>query len=221
MAREVKISPSLLSADMSKLGEDVRRLQDAGADMLHVDVMDGHFVPNITIGPFVVEAIRKIAAIPLDVHLMITDPDKYLEPFADAGSDHITFHIEAVEEAGGLIKEIQSKNITAGICVSPDTPAEALADVAGDVDMILVMSVYPGFGGQKFMERVLPKTEALRAMAPERVNIEIDGGITADNVARAGAAGANVIVAGTAVFKADDMAAAIEQLRTNCRNALK
>ncbi|MEW6356995.1 MAG: ribulose-phosphate 3-epimerase [Planctomycetota bacterium] len=221
MARKVKISPSLLSADMAKLGEDVRRLQDAGADMLHVDVMDGHFVPNITIGPFVVEAIRSIATIPFDVHLMITDPGKYLNPFVDAGSDHITFHVETVEDAAGFIREVKSKNVTAGICVSPDTPADALKDVAGSVDMILVMSVYPGFGGQKFMERALPKVEALRAMAPGRVDIEIDGGITLDNVARVGAAGANVIVAGTAIFKANDMAAAIEQLRTNCRNTLK
>jgi len=220
MAREAKIAPSLLSADMSKLGDDVRRIEAAGADLLHVDVMDGHFVPNITLGPFVVDALRKVTSLPLDVHLMITDPEKYLGPFVDAGSDHITFHVETVEDPTALIDKIKSHGVTAGICVSPDTPADALKDVAGDVDMILVMSVYPGFGGQKFMPQALPKVEALRAMAPDSVDLEIDGGITLDNVAQAGAAGANVIVAGTAVFKADDMAAAIDTLRTTVRQAL-
>lgn len=219
MPREVKIAPSLLSADMSKLGEDVKRLQEAGADLLHVDVMDGHFVPNITLGPFVVAALRKVTSLPLDVHLMITDPEKYLGPFADAGSDHITFHVETVADPAALIGQIKSKKIGAGICVSPDTPAESLKDVAGLVDMILVMSVYPGFGGQKFMPRVLPKLRALRAMAPETVDLEIDGGITVDNIAEAAASGANVFVAGTAVFKAKDMAAAIGDLRRRAGRA--
>ena len=221
MGRDIKIAPSLLSADMSKLGEDVRRVGDAGADLLHVDVMDGHFVPNITIGPFVVEAIRKVTRLPLDVHLMITDPEKYLEPFVSAGSDHVTFHVEAVDDPAALVNRIKSKKVGAGICVSPDTPAEALKDVAGIVDMILVMSVYPGFGGQKFMPGALPKVKALRTMAPDAVDIEIDGGITMDNIGETAGAGANVIVAGTAIFKAEDMAGAIAALRSRARQALK
>ena len=211
MGKDVLVAPSLLSADFSKLGEEVRVVEDAGADWLHVDVMDGHFVPNITIGPVVVKAIKQNARVPLDVHLMISDPAKYVKDFADAGSDIITFHVEAVESPEDVIKRIRVCGKKAGISVKPNTPISAIRDYLNLVDMVLIMTVEPGFGGQKFMADVVPKIKELRSFY--KGDIEVDGGITSENSGDVIRAGANILVAGTAVFRKDDYKKAIAELK--------
>lgn len=198
------LSPSILAADFCKLGEQIKEVERAGAQYLHIDVMDGSFVPSISYGMPVIASIRKCSGLFFDVHLMIERPERYLQEFADCGADLINFHLEAVEDAAGVIEKIRSLGRKAGITIKPGTPAEAVAPYLDKVDMVLVMTVEPGFGGQKLMPECLDKVRAIRRMAQEKglqTDIEVDGGIREDNVELALQAGANVIVAGSAVFR--------------------
>ena len=199
----IKIAPSILSADFSKLGEEIKDVEKGGADYIHVDVMDGHFVPNITIGPLIVEAIRPITSLPLDVHLMIENPDNYIPTFAQAGADIITVHVEACPHLHRTIQLIKSHGIKAGIVLNPHTPVSVIEHVLEDIDMVLLMTVNPGFGGQKFIHSVLPKIKQVADMVKERnleVEIEVDGGVNAETARLCVEAGANVLVAGSAVY---------------------
>lgn len=212
----IQIAPSLLAADFGKLGEDALAAEAAGADMLHIDVMDGHFVPNITIGPGMVAAIKKRVSIPLDVHLMIQDPDKYITAFADAGADILTVHAEVLPHLHRTLQVIRSGNLKAGVSLNPASPLKNIEQVLGEVDLVLLMTVNPGFGGQKFIRGVLPKISELRKIVTEKgysLDIEVDGGITTATAGEAVAAGANVLVAGTAVFGSKDISFAIQALR--------
>jgi ribulose-phosphate 3-epimerase len=212
----VLIAPSILSADFAALGEAVAAVQRGGADLIHVDVMDGHFVPNITIGVPVVKSLRRIARVPLDVHLMIEDPDRYLEPFADAGAAMISVHVEALRHLHRTVHAIKARGVKAGVVINPATPVAALSDIAADVDYVLVMSVNPGFGGQTFIPRSESKVRDVRALldgAGNEAPVEIDGGIDLGNVARVVAAGARMIVAGSAVFATRDPEGAVRQLK--------
>ena len=211
-----KIAPSILSADFSRLGDEVRAVAAAGADYIHVDVMDGHFVPNITIGPLVVEAVRKVTDLPLDVHLMIDNPDKYIPDFAAAGSDIIVVHAEATNHLHRTIQLIKSLGKKAGVSLNPATPLQALDYVLGDLDLVLLMTVNPGFGGQSFIDACLPKIHALRAMLDDRgcdAELEVDGGVKTSNIASIAHAGADVFVAGSAVFGSNDYVATIAELK--------
>ena len=215
--KNVKIAPSILSADFSKLGEEVASLEKAGADLVHCDVMDGVFVNNITFGIKMVEDIRKKTSLPLDCHLMIVHPEKYVERFAKAGADIITVHYEACQDnLKDVLALIKSTGAKCGAVINPDTPVEKIKDVIPMCDMVLVMSVFPGFGGQKFIPECLDKLRQVKAIVNEcgkQIDIQIDGGVTAENVAEIKAAGANVIVAGSAVFKAEDRAKMIASLK--------
>jgi len=210
---DIKISPSLLSADFSKLAEEVLSVEQGGADWLHCDVMDGHFVPNITIGPFVIEAIKKVATVPLDVHIMISDPEKYAANFCDAGADILTFHLEATDDPEKVIQMIRKKGVKVGVSISPDTPVEKLHSVLGHVDLVLIMSVFPGFGGQEFIRRCVPKIEYVWKKCGGQIDIQVDGGVDLETIVEAAGAGANAFVAGTSVFKSSDRAGTIAQLR--------
>ena len=216
----VKIAPSILSADFAKLGEEIQAAEKAGADLIHVDVMDGHFVPNITIGPLVVKAARKIASIPLDVHLMIEDPDKYIKEFADSGADIITVHEEASVHLHRSIQNIRECGVKAAVSINPATPVQHLEIILPYIDMVLVMSVNPGFGGQKFIPDALSKIKDLKSMIAERnlkVNIEVDGGVNVDNVADVVKAGADIVVMGSAFYNSEDYAETVKMVRERCR----
>ena len=203
MAQNIKISPSILSADFSILGDEIKSLEQAGADLIHIDVMDGHFVPNITMGPPIIKVVRKCTKLPFDVHLMITPVEKYIKAFADAGSDIITIHPEATDNLKRAVGTIKSLGKKAGVSLNPKTPISALLDVINDIDLILIMSVNPGFAGQSFMSEVLPKVSELRRMINDKklkIDIEIDGGIDFETAPLAVKAGANILVSGTTIF---------------------
>jgi len=211
------IAPSLLACDFARVGQEIDRIIAGGADVVHVDVMDGHFVTNLSMGPPVVESIRKYTDAPLDVHIMVTDPAYYIERFADAGADSITFHVEATDEPLKLIGRLHELGLGAGVSVRPATGADALADVAHAADMVLVMTVEPGYGGQAFMTDMLDKIRDVRAMLRHDQRIEVDGGIDATTVAWCARAGADVFVAGSSVFGAADIGAAVVGLRNSAR----
>lgn len=216
MPQRIRIAPSVLACDLARLGEDARAVEAAGADLLHLDVMDGHFVPNITFGPPVVAAIGRASRLPLDVHLMIAPADPYLGAFCDAGAKILTVHAEAGPHLHRSLQAIRARGVLAGVSLNPATPAEAIAHVLDLVDLVLVMTVNPGFGGQKFIASSLPKIAAIRRMIGESgrdIALEVDGGITPETAPQVIAAGADVLVAGTAVFGAPDYAAAIAALR--------
>lgn len=212
----ITISPSLLSCDFGRIADEVGRVERAGADWLHVDVMDAHFVPNLTIGPPVVKAIHKVATVPLDVHLMISEPARYAPEFAKAGSHVLTFHIEVADtpaKAREVIRAFRGEGIEkVGVSLNPDTPIESVADILDEVDLVLVMSVFPGFGGQKFIADVLPKTRWLRDRGYEG-HVEMDGGVDLNTLPDCVEAGADVLVAGSAIFGAPDMAERIREFR--------
>lgn len=213
----VQIAPSLLSADFSKLAEEVKDIEKQGADVLHLDIMDGHYVPNLTFGPGVVKAIRKHTKLPFDVHLMVTNPEDYIKAFYEAGAQYITVHVETAPHLHKLIHEIKSYGIKAGVSLNPSTPVSTLEDVAADIDMILIMSVNPGFGGQSFISQALNKIkkakELLISVGNEDAIIEIDGGVNPKTAPAIREAGATLLVAGSAVFGAEDRAAMIKTLR--------
>jgi ribulose-phosphate 3-epimerase len=212
----MKIAPSILSADFSRLKDEIQAVEAAGADWLHVDVMDGHFVPNITIGPVVVESIRRVTAIPLDVHLMITDPDKYAPEFIKAGANWVSIHPDTCTDPNKSLKKIRTLGARASIAVNPDVPLEQVEAYFPDVDMILMMTVFPGFGGQAFIPGVLPKIEAVRKVVDRRklqALVEADGGIKTNNIDQLVRAGAEVIVSGSGIFKTPDYAETIRQMR--------
>ncbi len=216
----IQIAPSILSADFARLGEEVRAVEEAGADIVHVDVMDGHFVPNITIGPLVVRALRPVVQLPMDVHLMIEDPDQYIEEFAAAGASFITVHVETCKHLHRTIQLIKSFGVKAGAVLNPATSLDTLEYILEDLDLVLIMSVNPGFGGQEFIPSSLRKIERLRAMidsAGTPVLIEVDGGVNVDTISDVVKAGADICVAGSAVFGKDDYSKAIADLRKKAR----
>ena len=220
MSAPIKISPSILSADFSKLGEEIVSLEKAGADYIHIDVMDGHFVPNITIGPEVIKRLRPVTKLTFDVHLMIAPVDPFIKDFAEAGADIITFHPEATEDISKTIKLIRSHGKKVGVSLKPLSPISLIEDYLNEVDLILIMSVNPGFGGQKFMPEVLDKMKSLRKIVDQKklkVDIEIDGGINFDNSKKAKDFGANILVSGSTVFKENggNLQKNIQLLRTN------
>lgn len=209
---EIRIAPSLLSADFSQLAESVRLIEQAGAQIIHLDVMDGHFVPNISFGPGIIKSIRKHSKMFFDAHLMIMEPQRYAESFVEAGCDHITFHIEVAREPQEVIKIIRDLGVSVGVSLNPTTEVSKIESILDQVDMVLVMSVWPGFGGQKFIPDVLPKITELRKCLGSHQRLEIDGGIDVQTIGAASSAGADTIVAGTAVYKTDDPPAAMKKL---------
>ena len=218
--RAPRIAPSLLACDFSRLGEEVRAVEAAGADWIHVDVMDGHFVPNLTVGPAVVHAVRATTELPLDVHLMIEAPQRYVERFVEAGASTLGVHVEACPHLHRVLGQIHEAGARASVTLNPASPAAWVEPVLDDVDQVLVMTVNPGFGGQDFIDSVLSKVETLRRWIDERgrpVALEVDGGIAPKTIGRAAAAGADAFVAGTAIFEAPDYAVAIEALRRAAR----
>ena len=216
-ARTLKIAPSILSADFSRLGEEIKAVGEAGADSIHIDVMDGRFVPNITIGPLVVEAVKRVTSLPLDVHLMIVEPEKYLADFAAAGANIITVHAETCPHLHRTLQQIRALKVKPSVVLNPSTPLSAIEEVLTEVEQVLLMSVNPGFGGQSFITAAVEKVRKLRAMLDakglQHVDIEVDGGINADTARQVVAAGANVLVAGNAIFKAPNYRDAIAGLR--------
>jgi ribulose-phosphate 3-epimerase len=220
---KIKIAPSILSADFSRLKDEIQAVEAAGADWLHVDVMDGHFVPNITIGPVVVESVRKVTKMPLDVHLMITDPDKYAPEFIKAGADWVSIHPETSADPNLSLKKIRELGAKASVAVNPDVPLSRVERYFVDADMVLIMSVFPGFGGQAFIPEVLPKIAELRALIEQRklpLLIEVDGGIKAANIDLVVRAGAKVIVSGSGIFKTSDYAGTVREMRRASSAAL-
>jgi len=219
----IKIAPSILSADFAKLGEEIKEVERAGADWIHVDVMDGHFVPNITMGPLVVDAIRPITHLPLDVHLMIENADQYVEAFAKAGADYITVHVEANPHLHRTLQKIRQAGAKPGVVLNPHTPVSAIEPILEEIDLVLFMTVNPGFGGQKFIPSVLKKVEELKAIIDEcqlSIDIEIDGGINEETVKDAVKAGANVFVAGSAIFGKEDRESALQAIKRSGESVL-
>ncbi len=219
----IAIAPSLLSADFGRLAEDIARVERGGADLLHVDVMDGHFVPNITLGPAVTKAIRKATSLPLDLHLMIEAPDRYIDAFVDAGASMISVHAEVLPHMHRTVHRIKEKGVQAGVAINPATPVGVLEDIAADLDYVLVMSVNPGFGGQTFIPHAESKVRAVRALLSRlrsEARVEIDGGIDQSNAARVAAAGADILVAGQAIFGAGDAERATRDLRAAALGAV-
>ncbi len=211
----IQIAPSILAANFAKLGEEVKEVEQAGAKLIHIDVMDGHFVPNISFGSIVLDAIRPLTDLPLDVHLMIENPDQYIEQFAQAGADYITVHVEACRHLHRTIQLIRSFGIKAGVVLNPHTPIDSIQHVLEDIDMVLLMTVNPGFGGQKFIHSVVSKIEALSTLIKERgldIAIEIDGGITAETIVPCAQAGATIFVAGSAIYSKEDRTAALQEI---------
>jgi ribulose-phosphate 3-epimerase len=212
----IKIAPSILSADFANLQKDIQDVEQGGADYIHIDVMDGHFVPNITIGPLVVEAIRPITKLPLDVHLMIENPDTYIPAFAKAGADIISVHVEACRHLHRTIQLIKAEGVKAGVVINPATPVESIVPILSDVDLVLLMTVNPGFGGQAFITDVLPKISQVRSLITERglsVEVEVDGGVNPETAALCVDAGADVLVAGSAIYQQTDREKAISSIR--------
>ena len=218
--QEFMMAPSILSADFSRLGEEIRAVEKAGADIIHVDVMDGHFVPNITIGPPVVASVRRITSLPLDVHLMISDADNYIDDFARAGADWITVHVEACPHLHRTVSRIKELGKKAGAVLNPATPLCSLDEILEDLDLVMLMSVNPGFGGQSFIRSSIKKIKALRKMIEERgleVGIEVDGGVSPATIGDVAGAGANIFVAGSAVFGQQDYAKIIREMKSICQ----
>ena len=211
-AGTIEIAPSILSADFANLASEIAQVESAGVKMVHLDVMDGHFVPNITIGPVVVSKLRRCSSLVFDTHLMITDPEKYAEKFVTAGSNHITFHIETVDEPIKFVDYLHGLGVTAGVTLNPQTPAESIEKVCRHCDMVLVMTVHPGFGGQEFMDSAARKCQSIRQWVGPEVRIEVDGGINAVTAKAAIDYGADTLVAGHAIFSQPDRKAAIEAI---------
>ena len=215
-----KIAPSILSADFSRLGDDIKKVEEY-VDMIHIDVMDGHFVPNITFGPPVVRSIRVLTKLPFDVHLMVTEPDNYIDAFIDAGANYVTVHAETAVHLHRTISMIKKKGAKAGVALNPATPLEVLENILGDVDMVLIMTVDPGFGGQQFIKSMLPKIRRLKEMIEKAkldVEIEVDGGINSETARQAVAAGADIVVAGSYIYESSDVAEAVNNLRGTTRS---
>jgi ribulose-phosphate 3-epimerase len=222
--QQFMMAPSILSADFSRLGEEIRAVENAGADIIHIDVMDGHFVPNITIGPLVVASVRKITDLPLDVHLMIEDADRYIDDFAKAGADWITVHVEACPHLHRTVSRIKELGKKAGAVLNPATPLGTLDEILADVDLVMLMSVNPGFGGQSFIRSSLNKIKTLKNMIEDRgleVGIEVDGGVSPATIKDVAGAGANIFVAGSAVFGQQDYAKEIMEMKDICQSATK
>ncbi|ABW18980.1 ribulose-phosphate 3-epimerase [Alkaliphilus oremlandii] len=216
----MKLAPSILSADFSNLIGDVKRVEDAGCDMLHIDVMDGHFVPNITIGPLIVESLQGKTTLPFDVHLMIEDPDQYIPQFAKAGAHIISVHSEACVHLHRTIQLIKAHNVKAAVALNPGTPLNVIEHVLEDLDMVLIMTVNPGFGGQSFIEPMIEKIRSLKKIIEDRglsIDIQVDGGIKVDNVKKVIDAGANIIVAGSAIFGSENIPEIVTKFRENSR----
>lgn len=216
MARSTLIAPSILAADFARLADEVAAVERAGADFLHIDVMDGHFVPNLTIGPPIVAALRKVTKLPLDVHLMITNADAFIADFAEAGADYLTVHVEACPHLHRTVQSIKERGVKAGVTLNPATSLNTIEEILPEVDMVLIMSVNPGFGGQQFIASCLPKIASARAMidrAESHALLEVDGGMKIDNVAQVLAAGADVLVAGSAIFSSQNYAETIAAMR--------
>lgn len=220
----IKIAPSILAANFSKLAEEVIEVEKAGAELIHIDVMDGHFVPNITMGPIVVEALRPVTDLPLDVHLMIENPDLYIESFAKAGADYITVHVEACTHLHRTIQLIRSFGVKPGVVLNPHTPVESIQHILDDIDMVLFMTVNPGFGGQKFIHSVVPKVQQLSDIIKEKglnIEIEIDGGINAETIIPCAEAGATIFVAGSAIYSKTDRSAALQEIKEAGERAIR
>jgi ribulose-phosphate 3-epimerase len=203
---DIRLAPSILTADFGRLAEQVQAAERGGADMLHLDVMDGHFVPNITFGALVVASLRKVTSLPFDVHLMIENPDRHVEAFVDAGAQTINVHVEATNHLHRVLEQVRKHGVRAGVCLNPATPVAAIEEALADVDQVMVMTINPGWGGQRLLESTLPKVARIRAILDERslkADLEIDGGVKVDNIARCAALGANVLVVGSATFNAE------------------
>ena len=211
-----KLAPSILSADFARLGDEIKTVEEAGADYIHIDVMDGHFVPNITVGPLVVETIRKITVLPLDVHLMISNPDQYINDFIQAGSNLLSIHVETCPHLQRTLNQIRELGVKPAVVLNPSTSLSTLEHILEEVDMVLLMTVNPGFGGQEFIPSMIPKIKKLRRLIDEKhkaVEIEVDGGINLENISQVSQAGADVIVAGSAVFKSADCKETVKQMK--------
>jgi ribulose-phosphate 3-epimerase len=224
MRQAVQIAPSILSADFARLAEEIARVEAGGAELLHVDVMDGHFVPNLTLGPPIVECIRKVTRLPLDVHLMITNADTYIPAFAQAGADYLTVHVEACPHLHRTVQSIKECRVKAGVTLNPATPLSALEEILGDVDLLLVMSVNPGFGGQQFIPSTLDKIARARRLLDRlgsRALLEVDGGVKVENAADIIQAGADILVSGSGIFDTTDYAITIKAMRQAAQAARK